>query len=107
MRGTDRTAESAARPSLAGCYPAILLTLSYAHTNTHARRFAAWLHAAIFEHAPADAPWMSWKQDALHLAVDDLLSASSFDNLQLFKKRLKMLCGGKKKGSSGVAPARQ
>eukprot|EP00887_Chlorella_sp_A99_P002744 scaffold6.g2744.t1 len=69
-------------------------------------RFVPWLHAAALERAPAEAPWRGWKPAALATALAELSGEECRADGRLFKKRLKALCGGKKKGVAVPAPAR-
>lgn len=57
--------------------------------------------------APEDAPWRGWKAGALQAALGDLLSPQSLASGARFKKQLKVLCGGKKKGQHVALPARR
>ena len=60
----------------------------------------------MLELAPGDAPWRGWKKEALSSALEDLLSASSWADAKVFKRRVKALCGGKKKGQHVAPPPR-
>ena len=51
------------------------------------------------------APWRRWKPEAQVAAVADLLSPLCAADDRRFKRLLKVLCGGKKKGENGQQPA--
>lgn len=53
------------------------------------------------------APWAAWTQDMLAKSMTDLFSEASRNDIKRFKRVLKALCGGKKKGIDGGPPARQ
>ncbi|PRW55895.1 Nuclear transport regulator (ISS) [Chlorella sorokiniana] len=69
-------------------------------------RFAAWLRGAVLESAAEDAPWRKWKREAQEAAVADLLSPQCAQDARRFKRLLKVMTGGKKKGQRVDQPAR-
>ena len=70
-------------------------------------RFGAWFREAALSRTPDDAPWRRWKPDAQAAAVADLLGPACAADSRRFKRLLKVLCGGKKKGAQLDQPPRE
>lgn len=64
------------------------------------------MHLAVVHLAPPEAPWRGWKPEAVHAMLVDLLSQQSAGDSRRFKRLLKVLCGGKKKGRHELPPPR-
>ena len=69
-------------------------------------RFGAWLQATVIDSPLAGSPWCAWQPSVVQLTLADLLSERSRQDVSRFKKVLKTLCGGKKKGQVVLQPAR-
>lgn len=69
-------------------------------------RFGAWLRQAAQQAPEAEAPWRRWKPEAQLAAVEELLSSQCAQDPRRFKRLLKVMCGGKKKGRHVDQPAR-
>ncbi|KAL4857956.1 hypothetical protein ACK3TF_001925 [Chlorella vulgaris] len=69
-------------------------------------RFGAWLRQAAQQAPEAEAPWRRWKPEAQRAAVEELLSSQCAQDPRRFKRLLKVMCGGKKKGRHVDQPAR-
>lgn len=54
----------------------------------------------------AGSPWCGWQSAVVAATLADLLSDRSRHDVARFKKLLKTLCGGKKKGQVALQPAR-
>lgn len=61
---------------------------------------------AVLQLAPGQAPWRGWKAEAQQATLADLLAPQSLADGGRFKKLLKILCGGKKKGQHVAQPAK-
>ena len=51
-------------------------------------------------------PWASWQPEVVVATLKDLLSERSARDPARFKKLIKTLCGGKKKGQGVPQPAK-
>lgn len=71
------------------------------------RRFGAWLQTAVIDAPLAGSPWCGWQPAVVQATLADLLSERSRHDMPRFKKVIKTLCGGKKKGQAALQPARE